>query len=228
MEITGEMIKASRERQRMTQQELADEVGVSLRTVGSWERGETVPRNRMGAVAEALDIPTGEERDYGQLAVRRRLGILAKQRREQLGLSRVAFAQHAGMHDQAVQQFEFAQRWPRTATLRKLETALGWKFGVTEDILTTRRAASSIKLEDLDDPAIERVGGGQAVLAHVPTQELLEELIFRLGELQRRGVMVPTREDLYGNRLRSKSAPAASDFDLAASDDHVEGEDDND
>jgi hypothetical protein len=132
------------------------------------------------------------------------------------------------MHDQAVQDFEFAKRWPRTATLRKFETALGWKFGITEDMLTTNRAASSIMLEDLDDPAIEREGGGQAILAHVPTQELLEELIFRLGELQRRGVMVPTREDLYGHRLRGKSAPTAADFDLAASDDHVEGEDDND
>jgi hypothetical protein len=81
----------------------------------------------------------------------------------------------------------------------------------------------------LDDPAVEREEGGQAILKHVPTQELLEELIFRLAELQRRGVMIPSRDDLYGRRLRGdKASTEQHHFDLAASDDHVEGEDDRD
>lgn len=32
----------------MTQAELATALGVGSRTVGAWERGENVPRNRMG------------------------------------------------------------------------------------------------------------------------------------------------------------------------------------
>lgn len=177
-------------------------------------------------MSEAVE---GEGRDYGQEAIKRRLGVLAKHRREQMGLGRIPFAQHAGTHDQAVQDFEFAKRWPRSATLRKFESALGWKFGITEDILTTSRAASSIQFEDLDNPAIEREVGGATILAHVPTQELLEELIFRLEELQRRGVVLPSRDELYGRRLKGKRAESSQHhFDLAASDEHVEGEDDRD
>jgi transcriptional regulator with XRE-family HTH domain len=50
------MIRAGRERKRMSQQELADRVGVSLRTVGNWERGETVPVARWAVLADVLDI----------------------------------------------------------------------------------------------------------------------------------------------------------------------------
>jgi transcriptional regulator with XRE-family HTH domain len=212
MDITGEQIKASRERQRMTQQELADEVGVSLRTVGSWERGETVPRNRMGAIAEALDIQIPGERDYGQQAIRRRLGVLAKQRREQLGLSRIAFAKHAGTFDQAVMDFEFAKRWPRSVTLRKFEDALGWKRGVTEQLLMSGRRASAVELEDLDNPAVVQPVGGSIVLAGISTADLLAELV-RRNEAQEKATPAPATQNL---------------FDLAASDDHVEGEDDRD
>jgi transcriptional regulator with XRE-family HTH domain len=242
MEITGEMIKASRERQRMTQQELADEVGVSLRTVGSWERGETVPRNRIGAIAEALDLEIPGQREYGQQAIKRRIGVLAKMRREQLGYGRIPFARDAGIgSDSMVLTFEFAKSWPRPATLRKFEAALGWKVGITEDILHTQRVASSITLEDLDDPAYLRekefasededeVGGAPA-LKLISTPQLLEELIFRLEQMKARATMTPSRDELYGRRLKGKgNAPGADQhhFDLAASDDHVEGEDDND
>ena len=150
-------------------------------------------------------------RDYGQEAIKRRIGQLAKHRREQLGLSRIAFAEHAGMRDQAVLQFEFAQRWPRSATLRKFEDALGWKPFATEDILHSSRRASSIELSDLDNPAVVQPVSGSVPLAGVPTADLLAELV--------------RRNDAARFALAS---PAQDHFDLAASDDHVEGEDDND
>ncbi len=46
--MDGAQIRAARERRGWTQQRLAKELGVGFRTVGNWERGETVPRNRMG------------------------------------------------------------------------------------------------------------------------------------------------------------------------------------
>ncbi len=52
--ISGQEIREGRERARMTQAELGQVVGVSARTVGNWERGETVPRNREGALREAI------------------------------------------------------------------------------------------------------------------------------------------------------------------------------
>lgn len=53
--ISGEEIRQGRERARLTQAQLGQIVGVTGRTVGNWERGETVPRNREGAVRQAIE-----------------------------------------------------------------------------------------------------------------------------------------------------------------------------
>lgn len=59
--MTGPEIKAARERAHMTQQELAEKVGVGLRTVGNWERGESVPKNRMAAIERLFQEPADED-----------------------------------------------------------------------------------------------------------------------------------------------------------------------
>lgn len=50
--MNGEQIRAGRERRGWTQAQLAQRVGVGQRTVGNWERGETVPMNRMAALRD--------------------------------------------------------------------------------------------------------------------------------------------------------------------------------
>lgn len=50
----GTRIKRARERMRWSQQRLADELGVGVRSVGAWERGEAVPRNALGALEAVL------------------------------------------------------------------------------------------------------------------------------------------------------------------------------
>lgn len=52
--ISGEQIRAARERAGLTQNELGQMVGVSMRTVGNWERGESVSRNREAAIRSVL------------------------------------------------------------------------------------------------------------------------------------------------------------------------------
>ncbi|PSS43621.1 hypothetical protein C6401_10840 [Arthrobacter woluwensis] len=52
--ISGEEIRAARERAGLTQTELANQLGVSLRSVGNWERGEHPPRNREAAIRAIL------------------------------------------------------------------------------------------------------------------------------------------------------------------------------
>lgn len=52
--MTGPEIRAARERKGWTQQELAAAIKVGMRTVGNWERGETVPKNRMAALEAVL------------------------------------------------------------------------------------------------------------------------------------------------------------------------------
>lgn len=54
--ISGPAIRRARETYRMTQEELAVLLGVSARTVSNWERGSTVPRNRIGALSDALGV----------------------------------------------------------------------------------------------------------------------------------------------------------------------------
>lgn len=59
--MDGEQIRRAREALGWTQTQLAEAVGVGMRTVGNWERGDTIPKNRMGALqrvlGHALDMP---------------------------------------------------------------------------------------------------------------------------------------------------------------------------
>lgn len=51
----GERVTAARKAQRLTQQQLADEAGVSLGVIGGLERGATVPQpSHRRAIAKAL------------------------------------------------------------------------------------------------------------------------------------------------------------------------------
>lgn len=59
--MSGSQIKAARERAQLTQQQLAERLGVGLRTVGNWERGETVPKNRMAAIEALLGEPDAND-----------------------------------------------------------------------------------------------------------------------------------------------------------------------
>lgn len=52
--ISSQEIRSARERAGLTQQQLGEMVGVGLRTVGNWERGETVPRNREATLRRVL------------------------------------------------------------------------------------------------------------------------------------------------------------------------------
>lgn len=59
--MDGAQIKAAREARGWTQQQLATVVGVGHRTIGSWERGETVPKNRMGKLREVFADQVAED-----------------------------------------------------------------------------------------------------------------------------------------------------------------------
>jgi DNA-binding transcriptional regulator YiaG len=148
--FTADEIRAGRERKMMTQQELADAVGVSLRTVNSWERGESVPRNRMAVIAEVLGLEGASE--FGHDALLRQLGRLAKQRREELGLPRQGFSKEIGLgSDRTLVAFEFGRTLPSGTSQRKIEKGLGWRLGVIDDIMRmVNRKASEIVMEEVD------------------------------------------------------------------------------
>lgn len=54
--MDGTEIRRLREARGLTQQQLATAIGVGQRTVGNWERGETVPQNRMGMLRAFFEV----------------------------------------------------------------------------------------------------------------------------------------------------------------------------
>jgi DNA-binding transcriptional regulator YiaG len=210
-DISAEEIKTGRERMRLTQQQLADAVGVSLRTVSSWERGQSVPRNRAAVLADVLEIDRGRSPEFGLTALKNRIGYLAKQRREELGMARVPFARHIGLgSDKTLQDFEFGRRVPQGTSVRKIEKALGWRTGVVDDILNgPDRKAADLSMEDMD----EFEPNQPLPIDRIPTDQLLAEVIRRLGAIQNAlGAPVPGIAEAIG-----VSAPNRDLFDLAAS-----------
>jgi transcriptional regulator with XRE-family HTH domain len=61
MATVGDQIRSARHRRQWTQKQLADAVGVNVKTVDNWENGRTSPKNRLGAVEEVLGLRLGDE-----------------------------------------------------------------------------------------------------------------------------------------------------------------------
>ena len=57
----GTTIRRARERKRWTQQQLADALSVSVRTVNDWENDRSYPRNSIGALEQVLDVRFGDD-----------------------------------------------------------------------------------------------------------------------------------------------------------------------
>lgn len=74
----GQRIRRARERKGWTQQQLAVAVGVGARTVGGWERGETVPLNRMARLEDVLGADVNPENDHRQVHVSEGRGVPAE------------------------------------------------------------------------------------------------------------------------------------------------------
>ena len=57
---TGERIRAARLRAGLTQQELAEKIGISYQGIGQWERDARKPKiETLSKIADALDVPVG-------------------------------------------------------------------------------------------------------------------------------------------------------------------------
>jgi transcriptional regulator with XRE-family HTH domain len=54
--VTGQDIRRARERRRLSQEKLAALLEVSSKSVGRWERGETIPKSALGAIESILGL----------------------------------------------------------------------------------------------------------------------------------------------------------------------------
>jgi len=140
-------------------------------------------------------------RQYGEEAMLRRLGQLARQRREEIGMGRERMAGELKIGSGAtIRDFEFGRTRPYAMTLRKFERGLHWRSGVLDRLLADadERNASEVSMEELD----EWDAAPKTPLATFSTPELLRELAERLEKL-RLGMggavlPVPGTQDLYG------------------------------
>lgn len=145
------------------------------------------------------DMNEQSSRDYGREAVLRRLGALARRRREEMGFSRAAFVEHSGIRsDASIRDFEYGKLTPQGGTQAKLERALGWSSGAIERFLSDEsRKASEIRMEDLD----EFDSATFDPMAKISTVALLQEVIRRLSTIQG-GMGVPGQhalaQEMYG------------------------------
>lgn len=199
--VEPDEIRSTRESLGMSAQELAEMVGVSVKTVVEWEHGTaTVPSGKVKAVRKALNMSTAPVPEFGHAALLRRLGQLAKQRREEVGMGRPSFAKEAGLgSDKTITQFEFGRVLPSGTNQRRLEKALGWKLGVIDEVMRmVDRKALSISMEELDaeDSLYLAAQGGISSLALVSNDDLIAELKRRLEKSSQ--PMQADAKDLFG------------------------------
>lgn len=121
--------------------------------------------------------------ELGQKDLVRQLGMLAKQRREEIGLGRIALAKEAGIEsDETIRDFEYGRSFPSAATQQKLEKALDWKPGVINEVMRmTGRPADTLRMEELDaeDSLYLAARSGAPSLASASDGELLAEVARR-------------------------------------------------
>jgi ribosome-binding protein aMBF1 (putative translation factor) len=87
----GDIIRDAREAAGMNQKELALVLGVSQRSVGSWERGEHHPLNSIGKLERVLGIRLREnspERDPLETAIWARIDLTDEAKREMIAAMR--------------------------------------------------------------------------------------------------------------------------------------------
>lgn len=81
----GTRIRRARERARLSQEELAKLVDASVRAVGDWENDRRKPRNRLGALEDALGVSLDEDAEEPELPTPAELEDLREHVREVLG-----------------------------------------------------------------------------------------------------------------------------------------------
>uniref|UniRef100_UPI003F491F9C hypothetical protein n=1 Tax=Arthrobacter silvisoli TaxID=2291022 RepID=UPI003F491F9C len=139
-------------------------------------------------------------RNYGREAMLKRIGELARQRRDELGLSRDAFRREIGLgSDKTIQDFEFGRLEPRSKTLMLIEKGLRWRVGSVQELIDDPdRRVGGVIMEDLDEHDSRQV----TTLASFSTLDLLDELRKRFLSIQA-GMGGPSAgaigpKDLYG------------------------------
>lgn len=187
--ITGESLRSAREAAHLTQQQIADRVGVSLRTVGNWERSsdDAVPRKWWSGVRRVLpkadidvamklppklnlDIDGEDFRADLQSSVRRVFGngpLSAKQ-----------IEDLAALYDGAAETLDWAE--------------LAADSGVDPELI--RQLTTAVVSIVIDS-------GTYSVFNITKTHDPLQEIIFRASQIAARADTATSRDEPFRSRI---------------------------
>jgi len=132
----GQLVGGVRERLRLTRADLADRVGVSARTVMSWELGYRRPQpHQLTALAAALSVSVPELLDtLPRRAAISALGDLIVRRQRELGLRSSDLARLVGTTEPTVSRWINGHSRPEARNLQRLAEALGLPYTHLADL----------------------------------------------------------------------------------------------
>ena len=119
----GSRLKALRKKAGLTQEELADVLGISYMTVRRWEAGKASPRvEDIPSIAQALGVPEADLLDTNASIP---FGANLKALRRKAGLTQSQLADKIGVSLLTLFRWEKDERQPRMSEIKALAKALG-------------------------------------------------------------------------------------------------------
>lgn len=122
----GQLVGARRQALRLSRVELADSLGVTPRTVMSWELGHRRPQSRhITAIADRLGVSSADlVAVLPQRSVSSQLGALILTRQRELGLQSTDVARLVGASEPTISRWINGHSRPASRNLDRLATAL--------------------------------------------------------------------------------------------------------
>ena len=122
-ETFGSRLRALRKKAGLSQEELADVLGISYMTVRRWEAGKASPRvEDVPSIAQALGVPDADLLDTNASIP---FGANLKALRKKAGLTQSQLADLIGVHETTIRRWENNGDSPRAEDISSLAKALG-------------------------------------------------------------------------------------------------------
>lgn len=173
-------IKANRNKAELSQQQLADKLGISQPLVSQWENGDAQPSHEMLEKLSAVLEANLDETSFGM-----DLAEWLRKQREKKGMTRKQLAEEAGISPLTIYFIENGTtRSPQDATLKGLEKALGkLPINLSEDVEEARDVGDFQYLGPFPiDKWEENVGKGKIPCIYVFYDSLNRPV--RIGETE--------------------------------------------
>lgn len=166
----GERIRRARIRNAMSQNDLAQKIGVSQGTISNWEKGKTKPDAGQGAeikriLGEVTPVKSHADDEASVEAGPSAFGAWLNRTRNEQRMSVAELAEKSGLSAPAIYNIESGRiANPRAATVSRLEAALGQvlsaeaKHEIKEEA-TIEGVGELIDFDPHDDDDLPSLGG---------------------------------------------------------------------